>query len=218
MSDQGEKFWLENPCQLFMNITLFPTQGMSLGGQLNALTRIALLAGAGMYFSGYKNWLVVSAISLATIVVLWLIGKSCKQKNQDAKSEGFSVSPTYMSGDFQQTVVAPTYAEEWQIPPPGYDIMYDDDVAYLVPPHQKNQDPRSYPYGQYLTNFNMLPDDEENMNYLAGGATHAREYANSAFVRNDLQFREEMSRLQKLKLARRFRHNCNDVVSPYQSY
>ncbi len=51
-----------------------------------------------------------------------------------------------------------------------------------------------------------------------GGARNAREYYNSTFLKNDLAFRENMTRIYKKKLDRRFRHNTQDTWSPFQSY
>lgn len=206
------RFWLEEPCSIVANVTLLPSSSDTLGEQLNSLTRLTLVASGVLYAMKYKEWAVVLAISVAVIIVVWLMNRACK-----GKSEGFSVTPTYMSNDFEQTIVAPTYAEEWQIPPPAYEQYYDNppEVEYV----SDIKDPRSYPYGQYLTQYNLIPSDEEAMSYLSGGATIAREYANSSFLRHDLGFRENMTRLHKLKMARRFRNDrCNDTVSPYSSY
>lgn len=130
--------------------------------------------------------------------------------------EHFSVTPTYTGTDFNQTVVPPTYAEEWQIPPPAYDLYtnvpYPD--SFETPLR-----PQSYPYGQYLTKTNLLPSDEYYTHLGCGGARSAREYANSAFLRHDLARRENLTRIYKKKLARRYRHNgSNDVFSPFTSY
>jgi len=75
-----------------------------------------------------------------------------------------------------------------------------------------------YPYGQYLTRTNLLPSDEEATHMLNGGPRQAREYVNSNFARHTIAFRENMTRLYKKKLARRFRSNNNDVFSPFQGY
>jgi hypothetical protein len=134
--------------------------------------------------------------------------------------EHFSVVPTYVGTDFQQTIVAPTFAEEWQIPPPAYDLYTQ------VPYPGASQDtfetplqPKSYPYAQYLTRTNLLPSDEYFTHLGCGGARTAREYINSTFLRHDLAYRENMTRLYKKRLNRRFRHNnSGDTVSPFSSY
>ena len=208
---KDHKFWLEEPCSLFASVTLLPHASQTVGEQLNSVTRITIIIVAILYLMGYEKWLMVGSIAMASIVVFWLMSRACKKR-----SEGFSVTPTYLNPNYEQTVVAPTFAEEWQNPPPVYDVFAEsvDDFEFIPP----KTDPRSYPYGEYLTNMNMLPADEHDMNMLGGGATQAREYANSAFLRNDLSYRDNIMQIQKLKIARRFRHNCNDVVSPYESY
>lgn len=51
-----------------------------------------------------------------------------------------------------------------------------------------------------------------------GNAQAARDYANTAFTRNTIAFRDSMTSLFKKKLNRRFRQSCNDTFSPFNSY
>jgi hypothetical protein len=54
---------------------------------------------------------------------------------------------------------------------------------------------------------------------LNGGPKQAREYVNSAFTRHTLAYRDNLTRLYKKRLARRFRNsNVYDTFSPYSSY
>ena len=214
MSDSGKKFWLEDPCILATNLVLFPTADMSKSEKLNALTRLALVIAAVMYFMNYEHWLKFAVISILILVILHYI----KPAEEDKKEE-FTIVPTYVGTDFQQTVVSPTFAEEWQIPPPAYDLYTQ------VPYAGENRDtfdkplkPQSYPYGQYLTRTNLLPSDEYYTHLGCGGAQTAREYINSTYTRNDLAYRENISRIFKKKLARRYRHSSGDTFSPYHSY
>ena len=113
----------------------------------------------------------------------------------------------------------PTYAEEWQIPPPAYDLYTN--VPYTgaeADTFEAPMRPQSYPYGQYLTNTNLMPGDEYYTRMGCGGARTAREYVNSTFLRHDLARRENMTRLYKKQLSRRFRNNTNDTFSPFVSY
>lgn len=134
--------------------------------------------------------------------------------------EGFSVTPTYVGTDFQQTVVAPTYSEEWQIPPPAYDLYTN--VPYTGAAEDRFEAPmrpQSYPYGQYLTKTNLLPGDEYYTHMGCGGPRTAREYINSTFLRNDMARRENMARMYKKSLSRRFRQaGSGDTFSPFVSY
>lgn len=208
----GEKFWVEDPCVLLSNLRVFPMREMTRDEKLNALTRLALLITLVMYAMEYKQWINFLLISLLVVVILKYSGDNC---NDRAPREDFTIVPTYTGTDFHQTTVTPTFAEEWHVPPPAYDIYTN------VPPPDTFDEPlrpQSYPYGQYLTKTNLLPSDEYHAHQGCGRARTAREYINSAFLRHDLAFRDNMTRIFKKKLARRFRHNCNDTFSPYHSY
>jgi len=174
--------------------------------KLNALSRLSLLVSIAMFALDYSFWLSFLLLALLIIVVLKYVGQG--------KTESFSITPTYTSNDFQQVTVAPMFAEEWQIKPPSYDLV-EAEAAKIDFMEPKN--PQSYPYGQYLTRTNLLPADE-HYTRLGCGLRSAREYANSAFLRHDLAFRDNMTRVFKKKLERIRRHNCNDTFSPYNSY
>lgn len=227
MTSSKTSFWVEDPCILFSDMYLFPTKNMTKVEKLNALTRLAIVIAIIMYFMKYEHWFTFLALSILLIIILNYSGSFEKfKKGEDETSdeentniEEFSIVPTYVGTDFQQTVIAPTFSEEWQIPPPAYDIYTS------VPYSGESQDtfemplkPQSYPYGQYMTRTNLLPSDEYYVHLGCGGARTAREYINSTFLRHDLANRENMMRIHKKKLNRRFRHNCNDTFSPYHSY
>lgn len=132
-----------------------------------------------------------------------------------SKKEGFTITPTYTTTNFLQTEVAPTYSEEWQNPPPiynTYEAIPEVDEPFEEPPFPDR------PYAQYLTRTNLLPSDEARLKTSLMGSTLARTYANSAILRNELAFRDNITRPFKLKLARRFRNSCNDAFSPFNSY
>ncbi len=212
------KFWVENPCVLLTDIKVFPTAEMCKDEKLNALTRLSLIIALIMYLMKYQHWFIFLVLALFIIVLLKYVKVPAAPQSEEPTKEHFTVVPTYVGTDFQQTTVTPTYAEEWQIPPPAYDV-------YTQVPYPNNPDtfekplkPQSYPYGQYLTRTNLLPVDEYYTHLGCGGPQKAREYINSTFLRHDLAFRENMMRLYKKKLARRFRHNCSDTFSPYHSY
>jgi hypothetical protein len=118
---------------------------------------------------------------------------------------------------FKHYVTSPIYAEEWHIRPPAYDIYINYPPKY--PPNINNiKDPRLFPYAQYLTDTNLLPADEHKTVLFCNGQGNAIDYINSQFVRQNIAFREGITRIQKLKLARRFRNNCYDTFSPYNSF
>jgi hypothetical protein len=233
MSANSDKFWVEDPCVLFTNLEFFPVKNMTKSEKLNALTRLVIIVSLLLYVMENEQWFVFLTLSMLIIIIMNYQGEQEKfkksklstkeekpEKEAETVLENFSITPTYSGSDFQQTIVAPTFAEEWQIPPPAYDIYTQ--IPYPNPENQSAFEapltPQSYPYGQYLTKTNLLPSDEYYINQGCGGAKTAREYQNSNFLRHDLAHRENMSRIHKKKLDRRFRHNCHDTYSPFTSY
>lgn len=225
------KFWLQDPCVLFMDFAFIPTKDMSRIEKLNALTRLVLIISVVMYFLKYKQWSTFLVCGILLVIVIYCMDdpKRKAEVNEDSVTtipsadedvvEGFSIVPTYLGTDFDQTIVSPTFAEEWQIPPPAYDLYTQ--VPYAGAEKDTFEmplTPQSYPYGQYLTKTNLLPSDEYYTHMGCGGTNQAREYANSTFLRHDLAFRENMTRLYKKSLQRRFRHNTQDTFSPFHSY
>lgn len=230
-----EKFWTEDPCILFTNIRLFPLRDMSKDEKLNAITRLSIAGTAVLYFMKYDFWFTFLLLALIAILLMKYCAKSegftTSSRSSDIRKESgdigetavdmgtlredFTLVPTYANPDMHTTTIAPLFSEEWQIYPPAYDVYVNTppDVTFKAP-----LQPQLYPYGQYLTRTNLLPSDEYATHTLNGGPRQAREYVNSAFLRHTLGFRENMSRLYKKKLARRFRSNCGDVFSPFNSY
>ena len=232
----NDLFWAKDPCVLFQNFAVFPTPDMTKNEKLNALTRLAIVVSIIMYFMEYQHWFIFLILSLLVIVILAYAGdpeafatKSMGSEDSmsvDAEEESdttdgierFTVTPTYVGTDFQQTVVSPTYAEEWQNPPPAYDLYTNVPSTMYPNTFETPLKPQSYPYGQFLTKTNLLPGDEYYTHLGCGGPRTARSYVNSTYLRNDLAFRDNMIRLYKKKLNRRFRQNSNDSFSPFNSY
>lgn len=210
-----EKFWTDDPCILLhvnSPCKIIPNKTMSKDEKLNSITRLVILISLGLYLMDYQHW---SLFLLSGLVLLIFVRSYLDRKDSKNEKEGFTVVPTYQGLNLQQTTVAPLFSEEWQMYPPAYDLYTN------VPPpctFQEPLTPQSYPYGQYLTRTNLLPSDEYATHMLNGGTKNAREYANSAFLRHDLAFRDNMTRLYKKQIDRRFRQNCSDTFSPYTSY
>lgn len=203
-------FWIKSPCELFKT-ELIPKSSMKLSHKLNILTRITILVSVIAFAVGVetKYWLSFLLLSLLSIIAVYYSKKKSEER--------FTVVPTYNSNDFHQTTVSPLFAEEWQIPPPAYDLIESEQPPY-TPVEFDDMEPQSYPYGQYLTKTNLIPADEYKVRTMGSSSKQAKDYINSSFLRHDLSFRDNMSRILKLKLAKRFKHNCNDTFSPYNSY
>lgn len=237
MSDYVPKFWLEDPSALFNSMAFFPNENMTRDQKLNALTRLAILISGGLYWLQYPYWLTFLLVSVLGIVALKY---SCKPE----RKEGFSIPPTYQGINHEETVLAPTFAEEWQIPPPEYDLVdeiydentpeglsdaygprnawgeyeADDGQRYVkLADMRRNKDPTEVdPYGQYLTRTNQLPGDHDYMKGR-GSLSTARAFANDAFQRHRTAHQEDMTRIIKKKIARRFSNNLYTVSSAFTS-
>jgi hypothetical protein len=163
-----------------------------------------------MYLLEIPTYIILNILFIGLVIIILL------RSHYKSKKEGFAIVPTYLSPNFQQTAVAPLFAEEQQIYPPAYDL-YEN-----VPPPTSFDEPlkpQEYPYMQYLTRTNTLPNDEYNIRQLNGGVREAREYENSAFLRHRMAFQDNMMAIHKKKLQRRFRNNTSyDTFSPYTSY
>jgi Family of unknown function (DUF5762) len=207
VAEDDTNFWLKNPNILFdLKLGLFPTSSMSKTEKLNSVTRVVLLISIILLVCKFEYWYIFLIVSLFVILSV---------KYSAPVKEGFTVTPHYPSTDFQQTVVSPSYSSEYQIPPPAYDVYT------YVPKLQtfaKPMSPQSYPYGQYLSRTNLLPSDEYHTHLLNGSVREARNYVNSEFLRKELAFRDNQSRIFKKALDRRFQNSCSDTYSPYFSY
>ena len=210
------KFWIEDPSILFTDVALLPTSEMSRNAKLNAATRLAILVATVLYVieSEYSlNFL------MASILLIIVLGYGMNQKTFSPGKEGFSIVPTRVGDDFEQVIVAPTFAEEHRVPPPAYDHYSNAEI--ISPPFAEPIRPQAYPYGQYLTRTNLLPSDEYAMHMNpSGGSRTAREYQNGNFMKHDIAFKENMTNVFKKTLERRFRHGgvVGETFSPYHSY
>jgi hypothetical protein len=210
---ESENFWADDPCVLFTNIKLLPMASMTHDEKLNVLTRLVIIASVVFYFMKYEFWFNFLLLGLLLIVLIKFV--VLDKRDKPGKKEDFTLVPTYANPDMHTTTVAPLFSEEWQIYPPSYDLYTN------TPPEATFSEPlmpQSYPYGQYLTRTNLLPSDEYASRMLNGGPKEARSYINNAFMRNELGYRENLTRLYKLGIARRFRANSNETFSPYRSY
>ena len=183
-------FWITSPCILVSSLVFLPTESMSKNERLNALTRLVLIVTAVLYYCNFEHWMIFGLVAVLAIVLFKYGGK------KDAR-EDFSITPTYASNNFQDVTVSPLFSEEWQIPPPAYDLAINE------PQWDTFEMPRTmggYPYSQYLTRTNLLPSDEQAIRMLNGGPRQARAYINDAWTRNTLGYRANIERLYKKSL------------------
>jgi hypothetical protein len=125
----------------------------------------------------------------------------------------------YEPDKLDHMATSPIFAEEWHVRPPAYDLYINRPrkiEPILIP--NKIEDPRDFPYGQYLTTTNLLPGEEKKVDLFCNKKSSALSYINNEFTRQEVAFRENMTRILKKKLKRRFRHDCYDLWSPYNSF
>ena len=201
-----ESFWLNGDFSvLFTNPKLIPSSKFSLGENLNIYSRLLFLSTGFLLISGWEHTALFFLAGMILILAVAYIKGGNKQN--------FTITPTYPSTDFTNITVSPSYSEEWQVNPAGIDYT-DNVVGDPQYEFEEPVNPQEKPYGQYLTNTNFLPTDDAYINQI-GTKNGAITYMNSAFLRHDLGFRDNMTRISKLKLKNRFRHNTNDTFSPY---
>lgn len=207
--EKGDKFWVNDPSILITNLQLVPCEKMTRDEKFNALTRLVIIFTIFLYFMDVEYWLTFLLVAVLVIVLLKFTSKDVNN------AEHFTVTPTFASLDFQQTEVAPLFDSSYSIIPVNYDIVENipPEIEYTTP-----LPPQSYVYGQYVTPTNLLPNDEQACRMLNGGVRQARAYANSAFTRQSLAFRENMTRLYKKKLARRYKNQLGDAFSSFTSF
>ena len=72
----NERFFLEDPCNLFKNLSVIPLGEGSYGYKLNALTRLFILISLALYFVDNKYSIHLLAVGLSVILVLYIIAKN----------------------------------------------------------------------------------------------------------------------------------------------
>lgn len=201
-----EKFWLDaNYSVLFTNLEFIPRQGQSFGEKLNIYSRIAIVVTLMLTLYGWEKAPIFLLAALLILAAIYI------SRGEDLK-QGFTLTPTATDPDVKNITVSPLYSEEWQINPPTYDYTsgtVEEPVDFYQPIN-----PQERPYAQYMTNTNILPRDDQYIQAL-GSKSGALTHMNSAFLRHDLAFRDNMTRIHKMKLKNRFRHEGYDTFSPY---
>lgn len=209
------EFWLDNPCNLFSDFVLLPKKTMSHDEMLNALTRLVIIISIIMYIMEYEYWLLFLIIAIMIIII-------CKYYyKKDVKKEGFSMNPTYTEGSVPFTTVPPLFAEELQLPPPSYDEYTWTGVS--SPQSDASCESQEclteYPYpifGQYITDTTMLPVEEEETKNRP--LKDVQIYMTDSFTRDQMDYRNDMTRLYVNKINREYKHGCYDQITPYSSW
>lgn len=212
--------WIHQPSVLVAeNAHFIPRGNMSMPCRINALTRLVFIVVVVLMLM--QKPLLAMFVGIISLVVILGISLAYSENYESSHAnEHFSLPPaTWLNDTFPQTPIAPVFAEEQQILPPSYDVPVDSSLnmneaseAYKVPKTMEQ-----YPSTQYITRTNLLPSQETDLMQMCGGGMAVREFINSAHTRNDVAFRENLSKLNKRSMERRTRHNTQDTFSPYYS-
>lgn len=76
MKKDKEKFWLENPVNLFSNTRVLPKQEMSLEDQMNSISRLVVFIFLILFLLGYKQSILFLILSFIFIIILYYLQKS----------------------------------------------------------------------------------------------------------------------------------------------
>ena len=212
-NNESIKFWLTDPCELVSNPSLIPTKEMSLNEKLNSVTLLVLLGTVIMWFLDYEYWYLFLVGGLALIIIIKIIS--------ERKKEHFTIPPTYVDGSSPMTTVPPMFAEEWQIPPPAYDVYNMSDVEnpynQLAYNSQIDLNKQPYPiYSQYISDTTVLPQEEEELKNRP--LRDAQFYMTDAVTRDEITFRNDMIRPFVNRINREYNHGCFDQITPYSSW
>ncbi|ADB04069.1 membrane protein [Marseillevirus marseillevirus] len=202
-----EKFWAEDLCDLFCNLSIIPKASMSLDSKLNALTRLVIIISIIAYFLKYQYWYIFLLISLGILILF-------KYSRKEPKKEGFTIPQTNLVGSQIVSTIPPVLGEQWENPSPTYNnytLLADEQGPNCsIPP---TFDESAFPvYGQYYTQSNLQPfRDEELRNQSLVDSTVQM---NNAFLSDQLQFRNDYIRLFQNRLRRDFASSRYEAVSP----
>ena len=96
------KFWLDNPSDLFCDHRIIPTQYMTFEKQMNSITRLVIIVGIVLYLLGYKQSLLFILISLLMIILGYYIktSKMSTKENYDSISTLIGASSPVGAGKF----------------------------------------------------------------------------------------------------------------------
>ena len=75
------KLWLENPYNLVSSIEIIPMNGMTVGQQMNALTRFVLLVFIILILFNFKYSVIFLLISFVLIIILYYIQRMTTRNN-----------------------------------------------------------------------------------------------------------------------------------------
>ena len=190
----NDKFWVEDPCILFLDPVFFPSNNQTREQKLNALTRLVIVVTVIMYISEYDNWLLFLVVALLVIILIQYISKSREYEGGKLR-ENFTFTNRYTDLPYERTndgsfitTLAPPQAETELLPP----VNFDTGETELIPLDGYNNGDMG---NAYMTHTTLLPETESTImtSQPAFTLNQAMDYANNSWIYNrDINHRREV--------------------------
>jgi hypothetical protein len=238
MSDTSNKlnisdpFWINDPKILFTKFDIMPTRCMTNAERLNALTRLLAVITIVLYFTGYDQYFTVLALGILLILIL----RSNQPKehftprrgvHDPCHTCGFDSNMAYINSKYETTPANQfshvnyglrswTNAKYKVIPeyvPPPYSEVWRNEPRYCT---EYSMNPNSYDISPTMnlgpSNRCHFEDREWVLNTPTGqcsqGKVSAMPAIQSAFMRDSLQFRNNIMGDYIDQIERTRQHNC----------
>jgi hypothetical protein len=109
--NHSEKFWIENPADIFSNVNIFPSNNMTDEQKYNSITRLIILIAIFLYILGWKSTSIFFFLSIILIVFVYyqISRKSLKTTDQsletgNSRDTKYKVRSTIDPNLFQEVV------------------------------------------------------------------------------------------------------------------
>lgn len=196
-------FWVDDITALFERLSPFPTPKMTLNQKLNALTIMSILVTIVLFVLKFPLWHLFLVTALLVLVIV--------KYNMSCNKEKFTVPDTTIESADVLPTIPSALDQEWSVPPPTY-ANYE-----LL---ETSQEPMgSYNImGNYMTRSSLLPSDEQAISDNGMTLQQSKVYMQDQRTKDEIAYRNDMSRIFKNRLKREYRHGCSDDLSPRVSY
>lgn len=232
MSELCKKFWLNDPAVLYENLEFIPTQSMTNAERMNALTRLLILVTIGLYYYGYDQYFNVFILGILLILILKGGNEekenfSARRGNPDpCKSCGENSTLPYINTKYERTPMTQVShvnygnrsyntAKYKVIPeyvPSPYSEVWRNEPRYC---NEFISTPKPYTYIEQPTekcNFEDRSWVENTPSGISNLATRvkARPAIQSAFMRDSMEYRNNIMGEYIDQFDRQRQHNCVD--------
>lgn len=230
--------WLNNPKSLFDSIDIIPKQDMTNGERINTLTRLLLLIVFGMYLFNYDHYITVLVLGLICILVLNNSQKEGftprRGRHDPCNTCGFDSNMAYINTKYETTpqqqythvndgLRSYTHAHYKVIPvdtPAPYREIWRREGRWC---NEFSRYPDSYNIVPSTKNYTYINQPENKCHYedrewvdnTPSGRCNNRKHSampavQSAFMRDSMEFRNNIMGEYVDQFARQRNHQCVD--------